>query len=607
MRIFAASDARHRVSIFGPWGVVALVLGVAMAAAIVAGAPSGTARLVGCAVGVFVGFLAIAALPSLSKRVVVLCMLGLGGFVLARHVGGAAAADGAIAVFAVAAVAAVVLTEVALATTGPRLAPGDHPWRRALPRIALVSVLVFVGATVLAPFVARAMHQDIRRGTSPDPFSDPTSGELLSFTDQMDTHVRPRLSDRVVMTVDAQRPAFWRGTTFDVWDGRRWTRASDARYPQLAPGSDGWDHVYPAPEDPAPDHGIENRQTFTMAAPYSELLFAAASPVAVRSDRFVGQMVSDGSLSVGRDEALGRGTSYTVLSREPNATSATLRAAPTRPVPRNVAHIDLEPGPITARVRTLAHSLAAGSTNAYDTVQRIMTWLGTHTEYSLDAPLPPEGVHDSVDWFLFGSHRGWCEQISTSLAVMLRANGVPARVATGFATGTSDPVTGRYTVRERDAHAWTEVYFPGIGWQGFDPTSAVPLAGATAPSRSVLDRLGDHLVGLLVVAVGFGIALIGVPPVLRAVRARRARRATVPTWAAETLAELERIGARHQRPRRPDETPTAYAAAVAAATRRPELVPVGVAIDDAAFGPTGDVDPARRRSVDEVLVAARDC
>ncbi len=81
----------------------------------------------------------------------------------------------------------------------------------------------------------------------------------------------------------------------------------------------------------------------------------------------------------------------------------------------------------------------------------------------------------------------------------------------------------------------------------------------------------------------------------------------MPTWAAETLAELERIGARHQRPRRPDETPTAYAAAVAAATRRPELVPVGVAIDDAAFGPTGDVDPARRRSVDEVLVAARDC
>ena len=60
---------------------------------------------------------------------------------------------------------------------------------------------------------------------------------------------------------------------------------------------------------------------------------------------------------------------------------------------------------------------------------------------------------------------------------MLRELGIPARLAVGYTPGERNPFTGLYEVKASDAHAWAEVYFPGIGWQGFDPTAKVPLAG----------------------------------------------------------------------------------------------------------------------------------
>ena len=128
----------------------------------------------------------------------------------------------------------------------------------------------------------------------------------------------------------------------------------------------------------------------------------------------------------------------------------------------------------------------------------IEDWMGAHTEYSLNAPLSPPGV-DVVDDFLFRSKLGWCEQIASSLVVLARSVGIPARLATGFAPGERDALTGRFVVRERDAHAWAEIYFAGIGWQGFDPTASVPLAGDKPASGSWMQRVRDH-------ALAFGIA-----------------------------------------------------------------------------------------------------
>ena len=91
--------------------------------------------------------------------------------------------------------------------------------------------------------------------------------------------------------------------------------------------------------------------------------------------------------------------------------------------------------------------------------------------YPYDLSIPPQNRDmDAVEYFLFEQRRGYCEQFSSSLAVMARSQGIPARVATGYAPGEYNPFTGLYDVRASDAHAWVEVYFPQYGWTTFDPT-----------------------------------------------------------------------------------------------------------------------------------------
>ena len=93
------------------------------------------------------------------------------------------------------------------------------------------------------------------------------------------------------------------------------------------------------------------------------------------------------------------------------------------------------------------------------------------TTYPYDLSIAPQGEDmDAVEYFLFEQRRGYCEQFSSSLAVMARSQGIPARVATGYAPGEYNPFTGLYEIKASDAHAWVEVYFPQYGWTTFDPT-----------------------------------------------------------------------------------------------------------------------------------------
>ena len=62
------------------------------------------------------------------------------------------------------------------------------------------------------------------------------------------------------------------------------------------------------------------------------------------------------------------------------------------------------------------------------------------------------------------------------MAVLLRADGIPTRIVTGYGPGERNPFTGYYEVRSSDAHAWVEVYYPGYGWVPYDPTFGVPAA-----------------------------------------------------------------------------------------------------------------------------------
>ena len=89
---------------------------------------------------------------------------------------------------------------------------------------------------------------------------------------------------------------------------------------------------------------------------------------------------------------------------------------------------------------------------------------------------------------------------------MLRSIGIPAREAVGYVPGPYNPITDLYDVQAKDAHAWVQVWFPGYGWQSFDPTAVVPLANPSPGSTllhdvaRLLGRLPWVPIGLVLVA-----------------------------------------------------------------------------------------------------------
>ncbi len=103
--------------------------------------------------------------------------------------------------------------------------------------------------------------------------------------------------------------------------------------------------------------------------------------------------------------------------------------------------------------------------------------------YTLNPPLLTE---DTVDEFLFETRQGFCEHYAAAFVILMRAAGIPARVVTGYQGGSINPIGGYLIVRQRDAHAWAEVWLDGRGWVRVDPTSAVAPARIEAGIQSAL-------------------------------------------------------------------------------------------------------------------------
>ena len=127
------------------------------------------------------------------------------------------------------------------------------------------------------------------------------------------------------------------------------------------------------------------------------------------------------------------------------------------------------PDKLSPKILALARRLSAQGKTPYDKADAITQYLRSNITYSSTVENPPPG-QDPLDWFLFDSKKGFCNYYASAEVVLLRSVGIPARMVVGFAQGEfSTP--DLYAVRERDEHAWPEVYFPGVGWVEFEPTS----------------------------------------------------------------------------------------------------------------------------------------
>ena len=123
------------------------------------------------------------------------------------------------------------------------------------------------------------------------------------------------------------------------------------------------------------------------------------------------------------------------------------------------------------RTVALAREWFAQSPNARAFITRTLQHFNREFTYTLEPPLLDE--RNPYDDFLFGQKRGFCEHYAGSFTLMMRAAGIPARVVTGYQGGEVNPLNKELTVRQADAHAWSEVWLPNEGWLRIDPTAAV--------------------------------------------------------------------------------------------------------------------------------------
>jgi len=504
-------------------------------------------------------------------------------------------------------------------TVGDAASPGGDSSRRkvrtrgGVPTALIIAAVALIGASslLIGPRVANVFPAGPSAGDLADLAGGGENNALVA-RDTLDMTTRPRLSEEVVMTVRSPIQTFWRAETFDQWNGAQWTR-SEGRSGRLVENG----RVTPSSEDIAAVDGVDTTQQFRLETGYATALPAAASPVQVDTAEEIAQR-DDGTLwSPG--VPLGKGTTYTVEGRQMPVDDESLLAAGSTAQAAaegdETAAAVLEQyarNPVaTDRVLALVEQITAGATTDVDKIRAIEAWMGANTTYSLEAPLSPRGV-DVVDDFLFESQEGWCEQIASSLVVMARASGVPARLATGFTPGEWDPVGGRYVVRERDAHAWAEVWFADTGWVSFDPTADVPLTGTEEATAGADARDWREIAGGLLLVVG--VVALAAAPAMRLVRRwsrkvrvrQHARRVVKQRWDAAAEAKLEQIGAAAGRPRGPSETVTAYGVAVGELLGDERVGRVGVIVDRTRYGDeqSGGSEPEGDRSfVDDVLTS----
>lgn len=439
-------------------------------------------------------------------------------------------------------------------------------------------------------------------GGSLDGIGSRESFGYFGFADQLDTALRGRPDETLVMRVRAAEPAFWRGQTFDTWDGRTWTQSDQDTFqisepnPKRIPGNLGDGAV-----------GDPFVQTFYLETTGPNIVFGAYLVTDVHvADSSVFTM-SDGTIRTGVE--MGAGSVYTVVSTRNRVTDDLLRAADPRRVgiPDFIAERYLQvPSDMPDRVVDLAAEITADSPSSYDAVRAIERWMAENTTYSLDIPPLPPGA-DATEHYLFETRQGFCEQIGSSLVMMLRSLGIPARLVIGYTPGERNPFTGMYEVRASDAHSWAEVWFPGVGWQGFDPTAQVPLSGDVGPDRAgsglssyVAGRFGAAVAnaGTFGRVVGMVLATVTAGYLVYQFTARRRRLAALD-WAGRMLHELDELGAARGRPRRPDESAVRFVEALGGDRA---LVAAAATIERATYSRDG-VEPVERRRTEETLGA----
>lgn len=127
-----------------------------------------------------------------------------------------------------------------------------------------------------------------------------------------------------------------------------------------------------------------------------------------------------------------------------------------------------------SKIRTLAKNITEGKTSVLEKVKAITQYLRSNFTYSDSVPDLPFEKIDLIEWFLFMEKSGFCTYFASAEVILLRTLGIPSRLAVGYSQGEVKNDGTEFAIREKDNHAWPEVYFHNIGWVPFEPTPSQP-------------------------------------------------------------------------------------------------------------------------------------
>jgi len=302
------------------------------------------------------------------------------------------------------------------------------------------------------------------------------AGAGTGLTDSMSPGNISRLSDNdsVAFRVQFDTPLplpqkrYWRGPVFTQFDGRTWS----GTYPQRLKNHPGSNSQYQVSGDPS-------LYTITLEPHQQRWLFALDLPVVIPPDS---RLSAD----------------YEIIATQPvqQLVRYSMRSFTDYQLAKNDApdislYLQL-PAESGTQARILAQQLRQKATDNTAFVQTVLNYIAEQPFYYTRQP--PLLLGDPVDEFLFDSRRGFCEHYASTFVFLMRAAGVPARVVTGYLGGEMNPQSDYFIVRQSDAHAWTEVWLRGKGWQRVDPTSVIP--AGRIENRQDLARIVPEMAGV---------------------------------------------------------------------------------------------------------------
>jgi transglutaminase-like putative cysteine protease len=322
------------------------------------------------------------------------------------------------------------------------------------------------------------------------------------FSSKIDQNLRGQLKPKVVMRVRSQAPGFWRVLAFDRYTGSGWEISREDKVMRV--NRPEWSYRFFLSLPFTAGQTKQVVQSYTAVSELPNLIPALTYPQQVYFPSREIEVDPEGSLRA--PASLIEGLTYTVISEVPYRDRTLLQRAPTD-YPKSIEKYYLDvPPKIADKVRQRTEELLATSPNPITSPYEKALYLAQALKQRYTIPenpfgLPPlEKNEDLVEAFLFKYKGGYPDHFSTALTIMLRSIGIPARLVVGFGTGEFNPFTGFYLVKNTDAYAMTEVFFPKYGWFTFDPIPGhelIPQSVEESQTFGVLRQFWQWVAGWL--------------------------------------------------------------------------------------------------------------